>query len=176
MQAGLWQTLSAEILMALGGKKTDDFDTVLDKLCIDAWAEIEKQLLTDDTWWDAYASITISFSEVEALAKEEELRLVGGNLFALSIDVAFPIAEADGKRFVYAANNVVPTARCLNFTKFTWLPVILQVVADFLNSKDDSAARLKAIKKAESIWLTGLTTAYEKASRMSSLVALRVKR
>lgn len=69
---------------------------------------------------------------------------------------------------MHSLDNRIFTVLCLNYAKHTFVPAVLQIVGDYLNSKGDHQARQEVTKKMDSVWLVGLLAAYKKATRIST--------
>lgn len=127
-----------------------------------AWKEMFANTTDDDEWWDAYTSELSSFTEAVTV-REKGIK----SPILPSVDAIFPFALYDETVAVHCPGNLVSIPLCLNFLKHTFVPAVLQIAADFLNSTKTEQDREKIMEKMENVWLISLTSAYEKSTRMN---------
>ena len=89
------------------------------------------------------------------------------NPFDLTIDAVYPYSSWKGAFLSHTPDNMVVTVWYINALKNVFPPAILNLVCEYLHSKQGTEEREELIKRMDVIHELGLKTPYTKAERFS---------
>ena len=149
--------------LKLSGKqmKRADIKKLVTRYFKAIWEEIEKGCIrgSETEYTDFYSGSSYS---VKKLGQNKRTC----NPFYPTIEAVWPYTIADGRAIVHGPGNVKLVSFFLNTGKHVFVPGVLQILADFLNSSRDEDAISKLQKGMTDVCLVGMLSSFSKNERM----------